>query len=387
MSPRPLPDTAAALALLDAISAGTPATAPPATAQPLVLYGAGKLGGMAAQILLSLGLPIAYALDRNPPPDGLLLKHIPVHHPDTITLAKRRIHPIAVCVVTSAFTPIHDQLRADGWQHIHPVYDLLDAHARSTGLNNGWFAGPLDRNDRDNAARVLAGWHDNASRAAHLQCLAWRTVREEWVFSGAPVGVENRYFIPELVAALREDEHILDGGAWHGETLEAIIAHCGGSFAAALAIEPDPSNSARLATWRDTRPATEQSRITLRTSALGDIDGHQAFGAAMNMASRLRANGHSTVAVERIDSLGFAPSLIKLHLEGHELPALHGAEATLKSCRPLLAITTYHNRDGLWRTPKWLMDTLPDYHFLMRMHGWCGTGAVVYGIPAERWPD
>jgi hypothetical protein len=49
-------------------------------------------------------------------------------------------------------------------------------------------------------------------------------------------------------------------------------------------------------------------------------------------------------------------------------------------------VTTYHDRDGLWKIPAWLLDTLPDYRLLMRGHGWCGTGTVVYCIPAERWP-
>ncbi len=384
MSAHALPDARQAVALLEQIAAGTPARRPTLPDGPLVLYGAGKLGAMSAQILIDLGIPIAYAIDRHPPADGLLLGRIPVRHPDDIPAAERNTQPLAVCVVTSAYTPIRDTLHEAGWPHVAPVYDVLDAYRDQCGLNNGWFAGKLDADDQRHITRVLAGWHDDASRAAHLQCLAWRVLREEWTFADAPVRIDDRYFIPEMLAALGDNETILDGGAWHGEALAAIIAHCGGHFAAALAVEPDPANVAQLRTWRDARPADQRARITVRECALGDIDGPQAFGNGMDMASRLRADGAGEVEVRRIDALDFSPSVIKLHLEGHELPALHGAETTLKRCRPLLAITTYHNRDGLWRTPAWLMDALPDYHFLMRMHGWCGTGAVVYGIPAER---
>ena len=386
MNMQDAPDTITALALFDRIAAAPPAVPPAWTARPLVLYGAGKLGTMSAQILAGLGLPVAYAIDRHPPADGLLDARIPVHHPDAVPPAERASHALAICVVTGAYTPIRDALRSDGWQDIHPVYDLIAAHSARCGMNNGWSAGTLDEADRAGIAQVLAGWHDDASRAAHLQCLAWRTLREEWTFDAAPVHIDNRYRIAELRAALRADERILDGGAWQGEALEALIALCGGRFESALAVEPDPVNLAALNAWHARRPADQRARIRVHACALGNIDGTQRFDAGMGMASRLRDNGGSTVAVYRIDALGESPSLIKLHLEGHELPALRGAQRTLERCRPLLAVTTYHNRDGLWRTPAWLMDHLPDYRFLMRMHGWCGTGAVVYGIPAERWP-
>jgi hypothetical protein len=86
----------------------------------------------------------------------------------------------------------------------------------------------------------------------------------------------------------------------------------------------------------------------------------------------------------RLDALHLAPSFLKLHLEGAELAALRGARDTLVKHRPLVAATVYHNEDGIWRTPLWLMQTLPHYRFLFRAHSWCGTGAVIYAIPQER---
>ncbi len=92
------------------------------------------------------------------------------------------------------------------------------------------------------------------------------------------------------------------------------------------------------------------------------------------------------VQCHRIDDLGFPFTFGKIHLEGGELEALRGATAAFRRCRPMLAVTTYHNRDGLWRTPQFLMETLPDYAYFMRLHAWCGTGSVVYAIPHEKRP-
>ena len=63
---------------------------------------------------------------------------------------------------------------------------------------------------------------------------------------------------------------------------------------------------------------------------------------------------------------------------------LRGAIDTLRRERPILAVTVYHNRDGLHATADWLMRMLSGYRFWFRIHSWCGTGALVYGIPEER---
>jgi hypothetical protein len=73
-----------------------------------------------------------------------------------------------------------------------------------------------------------------------------------------------------------------------------------------------------------------------------------------------------------------------MHLEGHELAALCGGLQTLQAQRAILIITAYHNRDGMAELPLWLAAHLPDYRFLFRLHGWCGTAAVIYALPTER---
>lgn len=75
---------------------------------------------------------------------------------------------------------------------------------------------------------------------------------------------------------------------------------------------------------------------------------------------------------------------MKIHFEGKELPFLEANLAYLVTHRPILAVTCYHNRDGLWKIPKFMMDNLPDYRFLFQLHSYMGQGAVLYAIPKER---
>lgn len=376
------PDSSAAIALLTQIVEGTPATLPPPVETPLVLYGAGKLGVMAAQMLTRLGRRIECVLDRQARPGQFLLDDIPVVHPDTVT--PRPDRRIAICVVTSAFEPIRAALQAAGWTDVIPVYDELERDASLTGMGNGWFAGILEPAEASAIERVLEGWADNHSRAAHLQCLAWRVLREEWTFDDAPVSIDDRYFIPEVLSAWQQGEVLVDGGAWHGDALSAYIDRLGERFRSALALEPDPANaeilSQHIATW----PTPLRRRVELLQAALGDRDTDARFAAGHGLAACLHPDGLAQVRVRTLDTLDCSPTLLKLHLEGNELAALKGARDTLRRRRPVVSVTTYHNRDGLYRTPDWLMTHLPDYRFLMRLHGWCATGAVVYAIPIER---
>lgn len=384
MTALPLPDRPTAARLFDSIATRHPVAPPPPIDKPVVLYGAGNLGRLAAAELANQGVPVAYAIDCNPPLDGLLLGRIPVLRPEDAPAADHARCQIAVCVVLAPYAPIESFLRQLGWQHIAPFYDLADAYADRTPLNNGWFAGPLDAEDRLRIAAILDAWDDDHSRAAHLQCLAWRVAREEWQFDGAPVENANRYFIPPVLAALGPEEVFLDGGAWHGSVSQRFIAETQGQFGALVAIEADRGSLPILRQTLASLPAGQAARTRVIACALSDRDGEQPFAHGHDLTSRLMPGATDTSPCRTLDSLDLRLGFVKLHLEGGELPALIGGTRVLKRERPVLAITAYHNRDGLWRLPTLLIETLPDYRFLFRIHAWCGTGAVLYAIPLER---
>jgi FkbM family methyltransferase len=241
----------------------------------------------------------------------------------------------------------------------------------------------LTVHDREATETVLSCWSDDVSRAHHLQFLAWRRLREEWSFEAAPVSERDRFFIPEVADVLRADEVLLDAGAHHGGVVQRFIAQTKGAFRQAIAVEPDPTNRAVLEDrLRCSLPG--DPRLTIFDCALGERAGDATFHDGLGYASQLSDTGRMRVPVRPIDALGLAPSFVKLHLEGAELSALKGARQTLLTHRPIVAATVYHNADGIWRTPLWLMETLRDYRLLFRAHSWCGTGAVVYAIPNER---
>ncbi|MGB7257062.1 MAG: FkbM family methyltransferase [Pseudolabrys sp.] len=376
----PRPDRAASL--LAEIAAAPCAFSPVAADRPLALYGAGSLGRLARDFLKTVGHSFVMAVDRDVAriADAPDWRGVRVVRPEDVPAGERRTVRLAVSLVTSPYVPLERSLANLGFEDIVPFYDLAESFRRVHPLSNGWFAAPLTAEDRGNTEAVLARWHDDLSRAHHLQFLAWRRLRQEWTFADAPVANDNRFFIPELRSVLRGGEVFVDGGAHHGEVSEAF-AKAVGTVRKIVAVEPDPASRARLAGNFSAR--LKASAVVL-DCALSDEEGEALFHDDLDYASQLSPTGRTRVMRRRLDTLDLAPTVIKLHLEGAELPALKGARDTLLKHRPILLATVYHNEDGIWKTAHWLMDTLPDYRFLFRAHSWCGTGAVIYAIPEER---
>ncbi|WP_305906544.1 FkbM family methyltransferase [Methylomarinum sp. Ch1-1] len=385
MNELPVPDLKQSLQMLaDLKSRGRNTNLRPCPVdRPLVLYGAGNLGQLAADLFARLDIDVVYAVDRQPPSDPINGR-IPIVEPDSAPLADRRDFMIAVCIVTAPYEPVRDFLESMGWRHIYPVYDLLQAYADRLPMRNGWFAGVLTDDDWRNIECVLRGWRDDCSRAAYLQFLAWRLVRAEWRFSGAPVSIGDRYFIEPVTSLLTDHECFLDAGAWHGVVSQRFVDETGGSFSRIAAVEADPRNAERLCEWKSKLPETLAKRIDILQTALAEKNAGQPFAEGFDMASRLQSGAPHIVRTYTLDELDIPVTFAKFHLEGGELNALEGGARTLQRYRPIIAVTVYHNSDGLWRIPLWFWHCLPEYRLLFRMHGWCGTGAVLYALPNER---
>ncbi|MBV9260932.1 MAG: FkbM family methyltransferase [Pseudolabrys sp.] len=376
-----LPDAKSAGQLLAEIATAPCPYTPVTIDRPLALYGAGNFGRLARDFLKTVGHDFAFAIDRNAraiaqEPGWAGARVVPI---DGVPDAERSRVRLAISVVLSPYVPIERELATRGFTDIVPFFDVAESFRAVHPLSNGWFATPLSPDDQARTVDVLARWDDDASRAHHLKFLAWRRQREEWTFTGAPHPNEPRFFIPEVKAALREDEIYVDAGAYHGTVIGDFLIQTKGRFRQVIAIEPDTASRAILET---TVPKDE--RIAIVGDVLADREGPVIFHDGLGYASQISPTGRTKMTARTIDTLGLTPSFMKLHLEGGELPTLKGAKETLLAHRPMLAITVYHNADGIWRTPLWLMETLPDYRFLFRTHAWCGNGAVIYAIPRER---
>ncbi len=381
-----LPNTGMAISLLGEIAEAQVVWHPQQVDQPLALYGAGDLGRMARDYFACIGLPIELVVDRNA--EGLAgsleWQGVRLLPPHAVPMQVRQSMLLAVCIATVPYAPLESQLSQAGWLNIVPFYDIAEAYRDRHPLSNGWFASPFDDRDMVEISTVLMDWADDRSRACHLQFLAWRRLREEWTFVDAPVTINDRYFIPEVCALLSKHEAFADIGAHEGHVIQRFLDAVKGQCGQIWAIEPDRRNLVHLHETVSQFSLAEESAVQIIPSVVADAEGEAIFAAGLGYASQLSTLGQEKIAVTTIDQLKIAASFMKLHLEGHELGALRGAVATLRRYRPLLAVTIYHSDVGVWKLPSWLMEELINYRYYLRLHSWCGTGAVMYGIPEER---
>lgn len=95
------------------------------------------------------------------------------------------------------------------------------------------------------------------------------------------------------------------------------------------------------------------------------------------------------MAVRRLDDLvaaGAVPrvNFIKMDIEGSELPALRGAETTLRTFQPKLAISLYHRWDDYFEIPDFIANLDLGYRFFLENYT-AGEGeTVLYCIAPRR---
>jgi FkbM family methyltransferase len=129
-----------------------------------------------------------------------------------------------------------------------------------------------------------------------------------------------------------------------------------------------PSNIAILRKNLELNPKLAQ-KISLVTKAL-----HREPGRTLNFSdngpgSRSGAEGFE-VTTDTVDNLVSTNGLrrvdfIKMDIEGAEMDALRGAERTIRSHRPRLAICVYHSLQDFVRIPKWIASLGLGYRFYL----------------------
>jgi len=333
----------------------------------VVLYGAGGLGKLGAELLDGAGMSPALFIDMHPGCEAI--DGVPVVTPDEVPEALKTTATVLVSVVTSPYEPIKDFLRSKGFDDVRPFYDAAELLVDQLHITNGWLAHPLDEAAKSNIVQVFNNLANDASRAAYLQMLYWRLHRQEQPFPNNTVSMADKWFPAEIRAALRDDEAFVDGGAYNGEVIEQFRQLVDDRFDSITAFDDEDV----------------QQRISLHPTGLGATHADASFMAGRNMASFVTDKGRDRIAVVTLDSLDIPATFVKLHIEGAELDAIRGGIRFLQSRRPIVALTIYHNEDGVWRTPLALMDALPDYVFLMHTHAWCGISTILYAVPAERY--
>ena len=172
---------------------------------------------------------------------------------------------------------------------------------------------------------------------------------------------------------LTDREVLVDGGAYDGDTVRAFDRWTGGKARHIHAFEPDDGSAEALR-----RNFPDRANLTVVEAGLWSESTTLAFNAEGTHGSSLGC-GSAEVRVVALDDCGIDDvTLLKLDVEGAEIPALHGARQTIRRARPRLAICAYHLKDDLLTIPAAILDTRPDYRLYLRHYSPWLTDSVIY---------
>lgn len=339
----------------------------------LIIFGAGYQGELTLSDLQAMGLAgsVRCFMDNQASKWGQRVGGFPICSPE---LLKSLPKDTRILIASGAYKPIREQLSQAGFTEAVRVLD-------TSALRNGLFRRETILQNREVLERLGNRLGDERSKDVLASILAFRLTGD---ITHVERVREPLHYFPEEVFRLDPDEIFIDGGAFDGDTIRAFLDACGGQFKTIHAFEPDPRNFARLQTWLQNHPLN--ARIHPHPQALYSGTTELRFDQGPSMSSRIDAVGSIRIQTASLDEFlnGEAATFIKYDLEGAELEALQGAQATIRQWRPKLAISVYHQSQDLWEIPDLIAELTPDYRYFLRHYSFLSFETVLYAIPQEQ---
>ncbi len=186
--------------------------------------------------------------------------------------------------------------------------------------------------------------------------------------------VKNPSSYDHPIAIIPENGWVIDAGAHEGFFCRFAFLKGSGKI---IAVEP--IYDLRDALYKSFEKERNEGKFFVETAGLGKEAG------VMNLsydpehpceASIDHSPGSNTVEIVTIDEIIARYNLshegfIKMDVEGAEMDALMGAQNTLKTLKPKLAIAVYHEYENARKCAAIIKDIRSDYQVEFRgMHGW-----------------
>jgi FkbM family methyltransferase len=349
----------------------------------VLLYGAGTIGRDSLAVIQRAGVLVEAFIDAKQLPFSEI-QGVPVLQPDDISFtADERRETTVIVTIFNAYVDmpsIHARLAALGWEKVITFMAFYEAFAKELG-NRYWLTGseyyqPLSA--QVEAARAL--WADDKSRTVFDGIMRFRLTGDYTALDRADL--DSQYFPPDLPkwkAPLR----LIDCGAYDGDTLRQV-RNLALPLEAYAGFEPDIANFAKLCREVRSGPTGAPELTALWPCGAWSHACQLRFASGNGSGSAVSSDGDTVIQCVALDDAlpSFGPTLIKMDIEGAELPALLGAARMIKAHRPGLAICLYHEPSHLWQIPLLVASWDLDYHFYLRCHCHNGFDLVLYAIPA-----
>jgi FkbM family methyltransferase len=348
----------------------------------IVIMGTGDLGRIMAERLQCFPVTIECFCDNNTKKHGTTLLGRPVL---AVEEAVKRFNGHAV-FVTAIFnsSACQRQLKELGCNLIATAAACI-RHFGPPLLPFQTFDLPtvIDR-ERKEVLRCAELWEDEKSRVEYQRLLDWFVATDQSTLVEHD-SMSDLYYPPDVWTP-KASEHLVDCGAYDGESLLFLAGKTGGTFSAATAFEPHPESFKLLQARMARQPADFQRKVRLVNAAVGSKPDVLHFSEAGSVSSAVESGGGLAVQCVTLDDefAGAPPSYVKMDLEGYELEALTGMAKLMAKAPPILAITMYHKIEHLWQIPLLIHRYQPGYRLYLRRYAEDSWESVCYAVPPGR---
>lgn len=368
--------------------------------QLLAIYGAGELGKLASKFLDEMNLNYLVVDDN---PENYINDNDwegkEVYCLDDLSKVEKINYLFLVCISTASYEQIKRKLFEYFVLKVKSFYQFTEEYQREQKhyITNGWRIKNPPKHLINNKYRSIElSFYDMYSKVHYTNFLNWHLNYIEDLHPDYPINCNNRYFIPEVVSVMHDHEVFLDIGAYDGRVSKKFMQIVQNQYDEIHCFEPDLNNSFKLFEPELNNSfklfekfKLEHPKISLYDIALGNKKGYINFLTGKGYCSKIWKQSKQKEIINKFDNIvelnDIKPTFIKIHTEGSELGVLKGAIKTIKQYRPIIAVTTYHTEDGLYKIPLYLMNRLTNYRFYWRNHNYQGQGSVLYCVPRERY--
>jgi FkbM family methyltransferase len=345
---------------------------------PVLIYGAGKIGHDLARLLMSRGIDVRGFLDRNPKAE---VAGLPVYQ---ATAGQELIRQLGenVEVVIGLFNhyvsvkPIQELLKKQGFKAIHPFHKVYWKFSQELG--SLYYLSPdssLFSDGRVESVRRLL--NDDESRRLYDEHLELRQSGDLNLLSVPDI--ENQYTPRDLFFPDRPLK-LMDCGAYTGDTLQKFIEH-GFEVERAVLLEADIKNFEQMTN----NLADCSGFVRFVHGASWSSSGTLSIGGGAGLASKISEGGGTLIPAYSVDDLCREESInfLKMDVEGAEMDSLKGSRETIRRDRPFLALSAYHCPYDMMTIPLFIEELDLGYSIHFRSHGYNGFDLVCYGIPQK----
>lgn len=344
----------------------------------IFIYGAGCYGEATYRTFSKYGVMVSRFLDIKAQP-GDTLFGIPVHRADDELLdaVDKQKAVVVTAIVKDHATRegIFDFIRRCGFK---TIIDAQSLRCHSVYFDNKPTEDTISdhvKNQSEDILRCFDLFTDEQSKNIYYINTMAHILRK---YDGCLESTESIQYFPDDIVFNKGYGRFIDCGGYVGDTIDQLLA-IKEEITAIAVFEPNLGNFAKLSLNMDNY-SSRIPELYLWPCAVSDKTETLFMDYDGGSSTLNSVNKDNCVQCVSLDDVlkNFAPTFIKMDVEGEERKTIVGAEKIIKRHRPDLAVCVYHCINHLWDIALLIDSWNLGYEFQLKTHNSFTMETVLY---------